>query len=80
MVDDRIIKVTLQAVYEYRLSDLYSSINEGDHQSLDLSKERVSERAVEEASSDFLVDIGSSADSIEDLSNISMDIKVEIIE
>lgn len=60
------IKVTLKRVYEYELSDLYSSINDGDRIQLDLSEEALFERAKEEAFGDFVSEVDYFADNIED--------------
>ncbi len=70
------IKVTLKRVYEYELSDLYSSINDGDRIQLDLSEEALFERAKEEAFGDFLSDVDYIGYNIEDFVGAT----VEIIE
>ena len=60
------IKVNLTRTYEYELSDLYSSINDGDRIQLDLSEEALFERAKEEAFGDFIDEMDYFADNIED--------------
>lgn len=66
MTANNIIKVILKRAYEYKLSDLYSSINDGDRIQLELSKEALFKRAREEAFDDFISEVDYFADNIED--------------